>query len=120
MTPELRGKIAAFWSLCTTSELYGLGYSDAAAASGATRPTDDAESFRAWAYLKGYSDACRLACPFMGAAWQVAHVIGIASGTLLACLDNAEPTPDAKVVRMLLSYGHELRELRDKLESAAA
>lgn len=100
--------IARFWHGFARSPLYETGFCDAV--RGASNFDDEEEARLALSYLKGYADAARLACPYQGPSWRIAHSVGCAAGTFLVRLqlDTLDPVT---VSRLVATYTAELTAL---------
>lgn len=86
--------------------LYETGYADPWRVSGATTATDTETMLRALAYVHGSADMARLACPYQGRSWRIAHLIGCAAGMLGIALENGDTRE--KVARQIDSVTREL------------
>jgi hypothetical protein len=101
--------IRAFALEFQRSGLYETGFADPFRDSGATS-TDDRESMlMALAYVHGSADTARLACRYQGRAWQIAHLVGIASG-MLSCAIIVEESSE-RIERLIDQYRRELLAL---------
>jgi len=99
-----------FWSGFGRLPLCNTGFDDAIKQCGAHRADDEAAAIIAMAYLKGYADCARLACPYGEPSWQIAQVLGCATGTFLAKLQDDEFNV-VQADRLIHTYTVELAEL---------
>lgn len=98
--------LRTFWRSFMISPLYETGFADAVEWCGATTAATEPEMQKAMAYMKGYADACRIACPYMSNHWQVAHLVGIAAGTFMVA--------EGRHAELCATYTAELTELLAK------
>jgi hypothetical protein len=107
-----------FWSEFGRLPLYDTGFDEAIKGCGAHSAETQEKALVAMAYLKGYADCARLACPYMGPSWRIAHSLGCAAGTFTAALqDDAFGVIEAD--RLIRVYRAELADLcRQKNEAA--
>jgi hypothetical protein len=101
--------IKAFAALFCTSKLYDAGFSDAIMTSGIRSAINVEEMHVALAYVHGYADACRFANEYLSPRWQIAHLMGIATGTLAHAL--REGWSADRISRVTDTYRCELKEL---------
>lgn len=92
--------------------LYNAGYADAFANGGAAKAETLSDMGRSLSYVIGCANTARIACEYLSPAWQIAHLVGIAAGTLLCKLDAGDcPESFAKVID---TYRRELTDLAAK------
>jgi len=103
-------KIAIFAGMLRLSPLAETGAGDSWYA--VNRAEDRESMTRALAYAKGYADAARLACSYMGPSWQIANLLGVAAGTFLCMIDANDPP--SKIDQVIATYVSELTELCER------
>ncbi len=113
MTNTTLNILKEFWAGFGRLPLYDTGFDDAT--RGAARADDAAEMIEQLMYLKGYADCARLACPYMGIYWRIAHDLGCIAGTLVCRLqadrDNERPFDAAQAHALIRTFTGELAEL---------
>lgn len=77
-----------FWSGFGRLPLYNTGFDDAVKQCGADRAETHEDASLALAYLRGYADAAKLVCPYMGPHWQIADALSSLTCTLLFAIGN--------------------------------
>lgn len=63
--------------------LYETGYADPWREGGATTADTRENMLCALGYVMGAADTARLACPYQGRSWRIAHLMGEIAGTLM-------------------------------------
>jgi hypothetical protein len=107
MTTATLTTLRLFWGSFMRTDLYDAGYSDAVQWCGATSAETEEDMRRALSYLKGFADACRIACPYMSPSWQIANLVGIAAATFQVA--------DGQFERLAAQYKREIADLLGKL-----
>ena len=77
-----------FWGSFGLLPLYDTGFDDAVTQCGAQRAESHEEALLALSYLRGYTEAAKLACPYMGAHWRIADALVSLTATLILTIRN--------------------------------
>ena len=116
MNPSINA-IASFFDMFR-NDYAQTGYMDAIRSCGANdHSAEPSDMLRSLSFLNGYAQACRLACEWMSPAWEAAHIVACAAGTLPLLLE--ENNRD-QIGRVIVSYKAELAVICEKLEAGNA
>lgn len=119
-TAEIQSLIVRFWGEFSVSPLYDTGYGEPVATGGLLHLSQTRDDLlRGLAYMKGYADACRLACPYKSRGWEIAQIVGLAASVLYTTVSASGETTAEHVTSLCDRYRRELIALLEKEDDAS-